>query len=55
MRDYIKVLVRELQTVMSNDLSSYLKTYIPSNDSMQYIALSELNNNTVYDWRDSEN
>ena len=55
MKDYIRVLVKEFQHVMSNDLSSYFKTYIPSNNSMQYVALSELNNNSITDWTENEN
>ena len=49
MSGYIRVLVRELQHVIATDLSSYLHTYIPSDDSLQYIALSEINSQSRYD------
>ena len=55
MENYIRILVREIQHVVANDLSTYLRTYIPSNSGMQYIALSEINNKSRYDWGDNIN
>lgn len=43
MEQYIKVLVREIEHVVANDLSSYLHTYVPSTN-VKYLAMAEINN-----------
>lgn len=49
MKDYIKVIVNQIQHIVAEDLSFNLHSYIPSNSGMQYIALSEINNKSRYD------
>lgn len=50
MEQYIKVLVREIEHVIANDLSSYLHTYVPTTSGMKYLAMSELNNKATYEF-----
>ena len=55
MAGYIHVLVKEIQHVVANDLSSFLKFYVPSTSGMSYIALAEINNDSVGDRGNDEN
>lgn len=49
MSDYITVLVRKVKRAIAGDLSHNLHTYIPSNQGMELLALSNLNGHISYD------
>lgn len=49
MSDYIMVLVRKMKRAIAGDLSHNLHTYIPSNQGMELLALSNLNGSISYE------
>lgn len=55
MSNYIKVLVKRIQKLIAQDLSSCLNSYIPSVSGMSYLALSEINNISKQEWGENEN
>lgn len=42
-RDYILILVREIKRIIANDLSSSIKSYVPTRQSMALVAMSSIN------------
>lgn len=49
MSDYITVLVRKMKRAIASDLSHNLHAYVPSNQGMELLALSNLNGAILYD------